>query len=69
MSGTARIEVYSVGNQVIKPLFTMYAASQSLLTNLLYGVSPWDVVTLTGVGATVFGVSVAASLLPAIRAA
>jgi len=45
------------------------AAFTRLLTNMLYGVSPRDVATLTGVAAMVFGVSVAASLLPALRAA
>jgi putative ABC transport system permease protein len=39
-----------------------------LLANLLYGVSPWDPATITGVVAMVFGVSLAASLIPAIRA-
>lgn len=45
------------------------AALTRLLTSMLYGVSPWDPATLTGVGAMLLGVSVAASLLPAIRAA
>ena len=45
------------------------AAFTRLLTNMLYGVSPRDVATLTGVATMVFGVSVAASLLPALRAA
>jgi ABC-type lipoprotein release transport system permease subunit len=44
------------------------AAFTRLLTNMLYGVSLRDVATLTGVAAMVFGVSVAASLLPALRA-
>jgi putative ABC transport system permease protein len=45
------------------------AAFTRLLTNMLYGVSPRDAATLTGVATMVFGVSVAASLLPALRAA
>jgi putative ABC transport system permease protein len=45
------------------------AAFTRMLTSMLYGVSPWDMATLAGVVALVFGVSVAASFLPAIRAA
>lgn len=40
-----------------------------LLAGMLYGVSPWDAITMSVVIALVIGVSVAASLLPAIRAA
>jgi putative ABC transport system permease protein len=40
-----------------------------LLSGMLFGVSAWDVVTLSGVVAIVLTVSVLASLLPAIRAA
>jgi hypothetical protein len=39
------------------------------LSGMLYGVTPTDVATLAGVVITVLAVSVAASLLPAIRAA
>jgi predicted permease len=45
------------------------AAFTRMLTSMLYGVSPWDVATLVGVVVIVFGVSLAASFLPAIRAA
>ncbi|MGA2272629.1 MAG: ABC transporter permease [Bryobacteraceae bacterium] len=40
-----------------------------VLTGMLFGVSPWDAVTMTGVIALVIAVSIAASLLPAVRAA
>ncbi len=40
-----------------------------LLSGMLYGVSAWDAATLGGVVGIVLGVSVLASLLPAIRAA
>jgi putative ABC transport system permease protein len=40
-----------------------------LLAGMLYGVSPWDATTMTTVIALVMAVSIAASLLPAIRAA
>jgi ABC-type lipoprotein release transport system permease subunit len=36
---------------------------------MLFGVSPWDALTMTGVVALVIAVSIAASLLPAVRAA
>jgi putative ABC transport system permease protein len=45
------------------------AAFTRLLTTMLYGVSPWDAATLAGVVAMVLLVSLAASFLPAIRAA
>jgi len=45
------------------------AVSTRLLTGMLYGVSPWDAATMTGVVALVLGVSVAAAFLPAKRAA
>jgi len=40
-----------------------------VLSGMLYGVSPTDTVTLACVTAIVTGVSVLASLLPAMRAA
>ena len=40
-----------------------------LLAGMLFGVSPWDAVTMVGVIALVIAVSIAASLLPAARAA
>jgi predicted lysophospholipase L1 biosynthesis ABC-type transport system permease subunit len=40
-----------------------------LLAGMLFGVSPWDAVTMTGVVALVLAVSIAASLLPSLRAA
>ncbi len=45
------------------------AAFTRLLATMLFGVSPWDVITMTGVIALVIAVSTAASLLPAARAA
>jgi ABC-type antimicrobial peptide transport system permease subunit len=45
------------------------AAFARTLSSMLYGVSATDAVTLAGVVALVLGVSVVASLLPAIRAA
>jgi ABC-type lipoprotein release transport system permease subunit len=36
---------------------------------MLFGVSPWDAITMIGVIALVVAVSTAASLLPAARAA
>jgi len=36
---------------------------------MLYGISPWDAVTLAGVPAIVLTISAAASLVPAMRAA
>ncbi len=39
------------------------------LAGMLFGVSPWDAITMTGVIALVIAVSIAASLLPATRAA
>jgi putative ABC transport system permease protein len=44
-------------------------AFTKVLAGMLFGVSPWDVITMTGVIALVIAVSVAASLLPALRAA
>jgi putative ABC transport system permease protein len=44
-------------------------AAGRLLSGMLYGVSPSDATTLAAVIALVLGVSVAASLLPAMRAA
>jgi putative ABC transport system permease protein len=45
------------------------AAFTKVLAGMLFGVSPWDAVTMTGVVALVITVSIAASLLPAVRAA
>ena len=45
------------------------AAFGHLLAGMLYGVSPSDATTLTGVVLLVLGVAAAASLIPAIRAA
>jgi putative ABC transport system permease protein len=45
------------------------AVFTNLLAGMLYGVKPWDAITLSVVIALVTGVSVLASLLPAIRAA
>jgi len=45
------------------------AAFTKLLAGMLFGVSPWDAITMTGVIALVIAVSIAASLLPALRAA
>ena len=45
------------------------AAFTKLLAGMLFGVSPWDAITITGVIALVIAVSFAASLLPAARAA
>ncbi len=47
----------------------MAAGFTRLLAGMLYGVSPWDPVTMTGVIGLVLAVSIGASLLPAIRAA
>jgi putative ABC transport system permease protein len=44
-------------------------AFTKVLAGMLFGVSPWDVITMTGVIALVIAVSIAASLLPALRAA
>jgi putative ABC transport system permease protein len=44
-------------------------AFTKVLAGMLFGVSPWDAVTLIGVIALVIAVSIAASLLPAVRAA
>lgn len=44
-------------------------AFTKVLAGMLFGVSPWDAITMTGVIALVIAVSVAASLLPAVRAA
>jgi putative ABC transport system permease protein len=45
------------------------AAFTRVIATMLFGVSPWDVITITGVIALVIAVSTAASLLPAARAA
>lgn len=45
------------------------AAFTRLLAGMLYGVTPWDGLTAGGVIAVVMAVSLAASLLPAMRAA
>jgi putative ABC transport system permease protein len=45
------------------------AAFTRVLARMLFGVSPWDVITMSGVIALVIVVSTAASLLPAARAA
>jgi ABC-type antimicrobial peptide transport system permease subunit len=45
------------------------AAFGRLLSGMLYGVSPSDAATLSGVLLLVLAVAVAASLLPALRAA
>ena len=45
------------------------AAFTKVLAGMLFGVSPWDAVTMTGVIVLVVAVSMAASLLPAARAA
>ena len=44
-------------------------ASARLLSGMLYGVSPWDPLTLAGVVGLVTVVAVVAALLPALRAA
>ena len=44
-------------------------AFTKVLAGMLFGVSPWDAVTMAGVISLVIVVSIAASLLPAIRAA
>jgi putative ABC transport system permease protein len=49
--------------------FALAGAFTKVLAGLLFGVSPWDVITMTGVIALVMVVSIAASLLPAVRAA
>ena len=45
------------------------AVFTKLLAGMLFGVSPWDAITMAAVTALVIGVSIAASLLPAVRAA
>jgi putative ABC transport system permease protein len=45
------------------------AAFTKVLAGMLFGVSPWDAITLTGVIVLVIAVSIVASLLPAARAA
>jgi putative ABC transport system permease protein len=45
------------------------AAFTRVLAGMLFGVSPWDAITMTGVVVLVVAVSIAASLLPAARAA
>jgi putative ABC transport system permease protein len=49
--------------------FALAAASSRVLAGLLYGVSPFDVPTLSAVALIVFFVAGVASLVPAIRAA
>ncbi len=44
-------------------------AFSKVLAGMLFGVSPWDAITITGVIALAIAVSIAASLLPALRAA
>ena len=44
-------------------------AFTKILAGMLFAVSPWDAITMTGVIALVIAVSIAASLLPAARAA
>jgi ABC-type antimicrobial peptide transport system permease subunit len=44
-------------------------AFTKVLDGMLFGVSPWDAITMTGVVVLVIAVSIAASLLPAARAA
>jgi len=44
------------------------AAFTRLLSGMLFGVSPWDAPTMIGVAVLVIAVSIAASLVPAIRA-
>ena len=44
-------------------------AFTKVLAGMLFGVSPWDAITMIGVVALVIAVSIAASLLPAVRAA
>jgi ABC-type antimicrobial peptide transport system permease subunit len=48
--------------------FALAIASTRLLAGLLYGVSPTDVPTLSGVVLLVLAVAAIASLLPSIRA-
>jgi putative ABC transport system permease protein len=45
------------------------AAFTKVLAGMLFGVSPWDAITMSGVVALVIAVSMIASLLPAARAA
>jgi len=45
------------------------AAFSKLMAGMLFGVSPWDAIALSGVVGLVLAVSIAASLLPAVRAA
>jgi putative ABC transport system permease protein len=45
------------------------AAFTRVLAGMLFGVSPWDAITMAGVVVLVVSVSIAASLLPAARAA
>jgi ABC-type antimicrobial peptide transport system permease subunit len=44
-------------------------AFTKVLAGMLFGVSPWDAITMTGVIVLVIAVSIVASLLPAVRAA
>lgn len=44
-------------------------AFTKVLAGMLFGVSPWDAITMTGVIGLVIAVSIVASLLPAARAA
>jgi putative ABC transport system permease protein len=45
------------------------AAFARILAGMLFGISPWDAVTMAAVVAGVAGVALAASLVPAVRAA
>jgi putative ABC transport system permease protein len=45
------------------------AGFTKVLARMLFGVSPWDAITMAGVVALVMAVSMAASVLPAARAA
>jgi ABC-type antimicrobial peptide transport system permease subunit len=44
-------------------------AVTKVLAGMLFGVSPWDAITMAGVVGLVITVSIVASLLPAVRAA
>ena len=49
--------------------FGLAGAFTKALAGILFGVSPWDAMTMTGVIVLVIAISIAASLLPAVRAA
>jgi predicted permease len=59
----------AVGAAGIVAGLALAAAFTRLLAGMLYGLSPWDGITLAGVIATVLAVSLVASLVPAVRAA